>query len=301
MEGLMELYQRIIDIIGHVEKNQITFAEKIGVNHRTFQGYLTQARQDNLWPLLPQILKKYPDILRDWLYFGEGEKLKKPRTFRNVEDKLVGDLLHDIIKAELRLSFEDFAKSIGMSKEAFQELLDSRRAPTWNEMVAMHTIHGISIHFLMTFEGDDIISRDSATRALRAVKTIPNAMPMRGEINAMNLIFLFNASAKEARDFSDKYNEYSKKYLEYVVKNNGSTEGAPAPPELPDKLVMHLAEKYGINPDWLLYGYGHSHTPRNDKQKITKTTTQGQRHFIKTTHAPTTRIAAPSPQKGTED
>ncbi|WP_279086488.1 hypothetical protein, partial [Bilophila wadsworthia] len=42
----------------------------------TFNGYLSEKRQDNLWPLLPKILVLYPELSRDWLYFGEGQMLK---------------------------------------------------------------------------------------------------------------------------------------------------------------------------------------------------------------------------------
>lgn len=39
---------------------------------RTFQGYLNEKRQDNLWPILPKILETFPRLSRQWLYFGEG-------------------------------------------------------------------------------------------------------------------------------------------------------------------------------------------------------------------------------------
>lgn len=39
---------------------------------RTFQGYLNEKRQDNLWPILPKILELFPRLSRQWLYFGEG-------------------------------------------------------------------------------------------------------------------------------------------------------------------------------------------------------------------------------------
>ncbi len=53
------------------------FANDLGRKARlfitqNFQAYLTEARQDNLWPLLPKILEIFPELNRDWLYFGEG-------------------------------------------------------------------------------------------------------------------------------------------------------------------------------------------------------------------------------------
>lgn len=56
-----------------VARSQTDLAKKLGLTQPTFNGYLNEKRQDNLWPLLPQILELYPQLNRDWLYFGEGE------------------------------------------------------------------------------------------------------------------------------------------------------------------------------------------------------------------------------------
>lgn len=81
----MQLFERIAKIAREVAGSQARLAEKINVNPRTFQGYVQAGRQDNLWPLLPDILDNYPNINREWLYFDEGEMLgggglQKPPT-----------------------------------------------------------------------------------------------------------------------------------------------------------------------------------------------------------------------------
>ena len=68
----MELYERIRTLISHLGTSQSAMASALGMPQRTFQGYLNEKRQDNLWPLLPEILEAYPHVARQWLYFEEG-------------------------------------------------------------------------------------------------------------------------------------------------------------------------------------------------------------------------------------
>lgn len=71
----MQLYERVRYLANKVAKSQKEMAELLGLSQATFNGYLKESRQDNLWPLLPCILKLYPQISRDWLYFDEGDML----------------------------------------------------------------------------------------------------------------------------------------------------------------------------------------------------------------------------------
>ena len=71
----MQLFERIAKIAREIAGSQVRLAEKISVNPRTFQGYVQANRQDNLWPLLPDILRAYPQLSREWLYFDEGEMI----------------------------------------------------------------------------------------------------------------------------------------------------------------------------------------------------------------------------------
>lgn len=67
-----ELFQRIDAAAKYFAGSLRGFAPLIGINYRTFYGYISLERQDNLWPLLPIILEKFPRLSRQWLYFGEG-------------------------------------------------------------------------------------------------------------------------------------------------------------------------------------------------------------------------------------
>lgn len=68
----MQLYERVIKVAEQLAGSQAGLARAINFNVRTFQGYLKPERQDNLWPLLSQILEAFPRLSRQWLYFEEG-------------------------------------------------------------------------------------------------------------------------------------------------------------------------------------------------------------------------------------
>lgn len=68
----MELFERVkqvAKIIGITDKE---LGAELGLKQSTFSGYLCTRRQNLLWPLLPRILERWPEISRQWLYFGEG-------------------------------------------------------------------------------------------------------------------------------------------------------------------------------------------------------------------------------------
>lgn len=71
----MDLFERI-KLVAKTKGSVKKLAFELNIPQTTFNGYLSEKRQDNLWPLLPKILVLYPELSRDWLYFGEGQMLK---------------------------------------------------------------------------------------------------------------------------------------------------------------------------------------------------------------------------------
>lgn len=73
----MNLYERLLKLVEFFEENsQTKFAKRIGISQTTFWGYLNHTGQSKIrLDLLNKILIVYPQINRDWLYFGEGEML----------------------------------------------------------------------------------------------------------------------------------------------------------------------------------------------------------------------------------
>ena len=68
----MQLFERVRIAISKMGTSQSEMAKTLGMPQRTFQGYLNEKRQDNLWTVLPKILEMYPRLSRQWLYFEEG-------------------------------------------------------------------------------------------------------------------------------------------------------------------------------------------------------------------------------------
>lgn len=82
----MQLFQRVKILAKSKAGSVKALAEKLGKGQSRFNAYLNEQRQNNLWPLLPQILELFPDVSRDWLYFGEGEMIASSPTAAQVDE-----------------------------------------------------------------------------------------------------------------------------------------------------------------------------------------------------------------------
>ena len=85
------LYNRVKELAKKKEGTDSGLAEKLGMARQTFQGYLNEKRQHNLWPLLPLILNLYSDVSREWLYFGEGEMFGQTESAKQEREKLLAE------------------------------------------------------------------------------------------------------------------------------------------------------------------------------------------------------------------
>ena len=70
--GSTSLSQRIRTYLEITGYSQSTLAKLLGLPTRKLSYYLTEKSQDNLWPLLPLLLRHDTGLSREWLYFGEG-------------------------------------------------------------------------------------------------------------------------------------------------------------------------------------------------------------------------------------
>jgi hypothetical protein len=75
-ESFMELYERVEAIIRRMARSRAHLARQLTIKPTTFNSWFSRDHQDNLWPVLFDILKLYPYISRDWLFFDEGLMLK---------------------------------------------------------------------------------------------------------------------------------------------------------------------------------------------------------------------------------
>ena len=73
----MELFERVDALIKYSGNSRASLAKQLRIKQTTFNGYFFGDRQKGLWPLLQEILAFFPQTSREWLFFGEGEMLKK--------------------------------------------------------------------------------------------------------------------------------------------------------------------------------------------------------------------------------
>lgn len=78
----MELYQRLLKLVELLANNsQAKFAKSVGLSQQTFNNYLNPEGQQKIRnALLDKVLTIYPEVNREWLFFGEGEPLGGKRT-----------------------------------------------------------------------------------------------------------------------------------------------------------------------------------------------------------------------------
>lgn len=116
----MVLFERVKAIYSNMAITQADFARSLHLTPATFNGYLKESRQDNLWPLLPRVLALYPQINRDWLYFGEGEMLADgpPKAASAPQDR-------EALEARVRELEAELMEERRLNRRLTERLLDA--------------------------------------------------------------------------------------------------------------------------------------------------------------------------------
>ena len=77
----MEIFERVLLAIQHKGATKAWLANELGIPKPTFNGWFSTDKQERLVPKLYAIHNLWPDISREWLFFGEGNMYaedKKP-------------------------------------------------------------------------------------------------------------------------------------------------------------------------------------------------------------------------------
>lgn len=69
----MELFQRIDYVLKERGLSRKALASLLGIPQSTFTMYFSESRQEKIKPWLWHIAELWPDVSRNWLFFGEGE------------------------------------------------------------------------------------------------------------------------------------------------------------------------------------------------------------------------------------
>lgn len=102
----MELFQRLLQLVELLAENsQSRFAKSVGLSQQTFNNYLNSEGQQKIRKtLLDTILSVYPQINRNWLYFGEGEMFASENS--GAQMNTPADLQRRIAELEAELKEE---------------------------------------------------------------------------------------------------------------------------------------------------------------------------------------------------
>ena len=112
----MQLFQRVKLLAKNKAGSAKSLGEALGLSQSRFNGYLNETRQNNLWPLLPSILELYPDVSRDWLYFGEGEMI----AAANPTPEQFSELQHE--NQQLREELEALKKELSETNRLYKNV-----------------------------------------------------------------------------------------------------------------------------------------------------------------------------------
>ena len=69
-------FQRIVKILQMFGESRTQLAQKLGIPQNTFNRYFCEEHEEKLAQYLWEISELYPQVCREWLFFGEGEMLK---------------------------------------------------------------------------------------------------------------------------------------------------------------------------------------------------------------------------------
>ena len=119
---MVKLYERLLSLVKEFADNsQTTFAKSIGISQSTFHGYLHDQGQSKIrLDVLGSILTIYPQVSREWLFFGEGEMLRTDAPAPAVPDA-------GIELEKLRQRVADLEKVIAAKEEILNAKEESLR------------------------------------------------------------------------------------------------------------------------------------------------------------------------------
>lgn len=110
----MELFERVRLVLDSKRITKSGLARLLNIPQPTLNSYFSAEKQEKLLPCLYQILELWPDISRDWLFFGDGEMTEKfTRADEAVLKKELADTREELAKAKSELKAEqDFSHKL---------------------------------------------------------------------------------------------------------------------------------------------------------------------------------------------
>lgn len=123
----MEILKRITKILDYYNYSRIMLAKKININENTFNRYFLPDQEDKFLGCLWKIHAVFPEISRNWLFFGEGEMFDKTESSPEISSlqKKIEELEHEITE-ERKLNRQLTARLL--NEETEKDTLTKRSA-----------------------------------------------------------------------------------------------------------------------------------------------------------------------------
>ncbi len=158
-------------------------------------------------------------------------------TAENSEGHLIGDNIWELLGL-LNLDEKSFAKKTKLPLQDVQDILASRRKPTFDELAAMAQRLGLSPAWLLIEQPPHFLARDLLSRIEQATGC---------STRLGNLHWAVGAVAQDMRDW---------------LKAPG------AKTFLPEEWMRGIVRRYHVSPQWLLHGVGPSHLSQEEVDRI---------------------------------
>lgn len=141
--------------------SQKDLADHVGVAAATISYWCAGKGGPDSMQLLD--IADFLGVNKDWLNSGQGDKFPRDSDdgiTTSANGLIVGDVLHDIIHGRLNLSLDDAACRLEMEPGELAAQMGTGFTPNWRLLKKLHINLGVSIHFLLTGRGTDVLPKD---------------------------------------------------------------------------------------------------------------------------------------------
>lgn len=272
----MLLYERILKIIDDYEGgNKTAFARRVGIQQTTLLGYLSESGQAKLRvEHLNAILSQYPEIDRDWLFFGESEALSrahdtKPNYPDNALDRitttraensygvLIGDTLSEFFR-EINVSCE-FVMTCCRFDDTFWQVMENNRYPTFQELERLYMFFGVDVGLLF-----QEMPRAGTQMSFTSFERLLAVTNLKSYSRACYFADAMGIEKDNWREWHRKYKKALSDRFDFLEKygtlkpiDDEETYDSIEPPELPElplEWTLRAEEYYGIPKGYLFNG-----------------------------------------------
>lgn len=156
-----EIGARIKGMIKGRGASQRELADHIGVSHGTISNWCAGKGGPDSLQLIE--IAEFLGVTKEWLQKGQGDKFPRDSDdgiTTSDNGLIVGDMLHDIVYGRLNLSLEDAACRLDMESDELAAQMGTGFTPNWRLLKKLHVNLGVSIHFLLTGRGTDVLPKD---------------------------------------------------------------------------------------------------------------------------------------------